>query len=332
MENEPLESCSSFSLTGKAYVDLPLLYGALFATLSQREYAKRQKILIDKLFLALDSLSPKEQQAEQILLTRNLDHEFTTYLYQIRNLIHIKKEKEALVRIAPLENLFYLFEDNIRKRSDKPLAFRYYFSLMEKALAEKVYPDDNVFLLPFDGVSLYILKAQALFRSNRYEEGFLSLHQALELDPVSVDVLFLSAKENQKNNNDFSLENDLERIKEFLYRSEDYFRYIRLTFLSDDAEDDRYFKSIVKNNSTPYDFLHNPNHLFSILLPKTSDALLSDLVRNTYLEKIEEAEKEKNKPLYLYYVDNYSPFISPDERERLHHPKFLKEEDKKEAV
>ena len=217
MHNEPLESCSSFSLTGKAYVDLPLLYGALFATLSQREYAKRQKILIDKLFLALDSLSPKEQQAEQILLSRNLDHEFTTYLYQIRNLIHIKKEKEALTRIAPLENLFYLFEDNIRKRSDKLLAFRYYFSLMEKALAEKVYPDDNIFLLPFDGVSLYILKAQALFRSNRYEEGFLSLHQALELDPVSVDVLFLSAKENQKNNNDFSFENDLERIKEFLF-------------------------------------------------------------------------------------------------------------------
>lgn len=310
------------------------LFGALFATLPNKDsdYLSRQKEITDQLFKALDSLSPAERNAEINLLNRNLDRRYSVSLYNIRDLIKAKRCEEALTQIAPLENMLLLLEDAINKRHQYQLVFRYYFSLMEKALTEKAFPEANITLLPVDGVSLYILKAQALFRLGKTDQGYLSLHQALELDPVSVDVVFLLLEQDIQANNDFSIANDEERISQYLYRSEDFFRSMKyvayLTYNTTDKDWTSYLSSLPKN-ITPYDFLYKADPLLSILLPKEK-ALLSPLVKETYEEKIKEAIDHKDKATYLYYLNNYLPFLSPEEKRRFTPSPFALPEVKKE--
>lgn len=204
------------------------------------------------------------------------------------------------------------------------LSFRYCFSMMEYVLADKAFPDEKIVILPLDYVSLLTLRGEALFKLGKEEEAFASIHEAFFYDPVSVDLCFLKADLDIETHNMLSLENDLEKAHEYLFKAADYFRYYRYLLKyyenQEEGEDTAALLLLMlhRDYKSPYDFVTTLSpDIKGFLEEKQIPLTLSDFVLDTYKERLKVTKEEGNLEAYKYYADLYRPFLSEEEGKKL---------------
>ncbi len=219
---------------------------------------------------------------------------------------------EALERIEVLEKQVHKVMDSISSLAKEPNPeFQFCFSPMEFSLFSYYYnPEDrDIFLLPYDYVSLLVLKSQTNFYLHNYDEARSAMKKALEYNPVSVDVHFLLADMDAAMNNYYSYHADLDRAYTFLYKEQDFFKFYRLLA--------KYYQA-TEHNEQLISLLedlgdekggNNLYHRF-LLLPDKSKALLdeykipydaSDEVIKTCINSAKDALDKDDIKTYKYY-------------------------------
>lgn len=297
-------------LTGDIQKDIPYLFD------EAQKYSENQEVF-SKINQLIDQLTKKatpEEIANINLRDKNLlsAKQFDKILMEVKTMINEAHYEEALEKIESLEIQVRKVMQSISTLAKEPNPeFQFCFSTMEFALFDYYYnPDDrDIFLLPYDYVSLLVLKGQTYFYLHRFDEARQSMKKALEYNPVSVDVHFLLADMDAAMNNWYSYHADLDRAYTFLFKEGDFFKYYRLLA--------KYYKT--NNNNTKLISLLEDlgdskasNKLYHrfLLLPDKSKALLdeykipydaSDEVIKAAIKAARDALDKDDIKTYKYY-------------------------------
>lgn len=304
-------------LTGDKKKDIDILFSCVdeYAT---RPYAKEINIKISDLLQ--DMLKDSDPEMVAMLsqyIQEQSSRKYDNKLLKIKDLMGKEKYEEALKLADELESQVQLaIKEAQLGYPEKPLTFRFVFSVMESALAAVFYPADNVVSLPFDYVSLLTLKSQTYFALSDYDKSFLTLRTAMEYDPVSPDLSFLMAEMQESMGNYISFKMALEKAKRFLYRREDYQRYFMLiakyyeSYLKDKKFADKLRRAVAKIDS-PIKMTRKIDAKMKARLKEEGFQVgLSDEVQDTLIEYMKLALKENNDEIYMHCFKVISEFLT----------------------
>ncbi len=304
-------------LTGDKDKDIDTLKASL-SEYNDRPYKKEIVDIINEMIAQLLSFSNDDSDS-------TLKPFLSTYentLLQIKKHLDNGEYQQALNLCTPTEELLNkIVALELKLQNCPSLPIRFYFSTMEYDLATKYYPEEQ-FIPHADPVSLSILKGQALFFLKDDKAAIESIRHGLEIDPVSVEVCFLLADIERQRMNSYSYLSYIERAKDYLYRNEDYIRYLK--YLSDYYRDYEHDDKTATNLKTLYtkgktykEITHvgkekwakTHKKILTQLEKKKIDILVSDNVISTALEKYNECVKENEMEGVTYYRGILDTFI-----------------------
>ena len=297
-------------LTGDVKKDIPYLFD------EAQKFSENQEVF-SKINQLIDQLTKKaspEEVARINIKEKNLlsEKQFDKLLLEIKSAINDTYYDEALERIEVLEKQVHKVMDSISSLAKEPNPeFQFCFSPMEFSLFSYYYnPEDrDIFLLPYDYVSLLALKSQTNFYLHNYDEARSAMKKALEYNPVSVDVHFLLADMDAAMNNYYSYHADLDRAYTFLYKEQDLFKFYRLLAKYYQATDHNEQLISLLEDLGDEKGGNNLYHRF-LLLPDKSKALLdeykipydaSDEVIKTCINSAKDALDKDDIKTYKYY-------------------------------
>lgn len=328
--DEDIEAIRS-RLTGDKKKDIDILFSCA-DEFSSRPYTNQ---INDRISDMLKEILKEEDPTESAILLQHIQlqssRRYEKKLLKLRGLIHAGNYQAAIdlsedTKIQVEEAI----DDAKRSSEENPLTFRFFFSGMEAALSDTYFPGPNTVRLPFDFVSLMMLRAQVFFLTGDREKCLLSLHTALEYDPVSAEISFQMAEMQIKVGDELSCRMSLERAWRFLYEKSDYQRYFLLI--------GKYYEILKKDTA----FAQKINRAFAKLdtplkMKKrldesarkrlTEDGFeidLSDEVRNVLLEALTRSLKVNDDETYLDAFKILGGFFSDQEISAL-----LQEENKR---
>lgn len=328
--DEDIEAIRS-RLTGDKKKDIDILFSCA-DEFSSRPYTKE---INDRISDMLKDLLKEEDPTVSALLLQYIQQQssrrYDKKLLKLRGMIHAGNYQAAIAFSEDTKiQIEEAMADAKHSSASSLLTFRFFFSGMEAALSDTYFPGPNTVLLPFDIVSLMMLRAQAFFLTRDRERCLLSLHTALEYDPVSAEISFQMAEMQIKVGDELSCRMSLERAWRFLYEKSDYQRYFLLI--------GKYYELLKKD----VDFAQKINRAFASLdtplkMKKlldesmrkrlTEDGFkidLSDEVRNVLLKALTKSLNVNDDEMYLDAFKILGGFFSDQEISDL-----LKEENKR---
>lgn len=318
MTTEEILSKIEAELTNDPQKDMELLSKAFKKYYRRTDDVKLNEELIDKItdhFL----LCYQNQDFDVSFFMSDFGNEYYNLgLYVVRNLARKKEMEKAYNICVAIENYILDRMEGVRKsfKEPGPITFRYYFTGMEKTIADFYFPCEHIFALPYDIISLLLLKVQIVYDLKGFNEAMYVFRQTNDYNPVHVASAFLACNMAWESGNEMTFISLLDRIQPYIYDDEDFRNYLhqisRYYEKHDQKELADKLESCFCEEAFYYEGLLNLDPLVKAEVEKTFKLDINPTLITLAVSKYLVAFKKKRQQEIDYYTFISSNLANPD--------------------
>lgn len=305
-------------MIGDAKKDADMLYRTIGETLDDPDHiliCDTINRLMNEVFARL----PITQQGEIIAYIQDQAFKrFQETLTEVHKEISKENLKGAIRLCKDQERIVKYYASEITRDSDHPITFRLYQSKGEIILGQAYFPAHDEAGFPFDYLALLSLEAQAYCLDHNIEAALSCLHRAYDINPVSVDLIFLEADIHLREGNEISFRNALRKASNFICEPDyflTYFDYLG-NYYTTFHKNMKLGKALgkLKNSASYAVAIKSLTVGQKKALAKDGFAITaSEDVINAFTAKARQCLNEGNRSLYTYVYSTLTNYIPADE-------------------